>query len=240
MLDVEELRATLAGCFTEAGYEPTSATIYMVRADDPEPDVDVLIVYDGLPDGYTPMQRFTGRLAKQVACPVNATFWSLSAVREELRTPGSLLTEIVHLGLHIAGTPLPDLVEDAAPYDPDEVRRTAHAETQRWIARIRHRQFAQSTGNYLALVLETCANAALGHHRQGTLAEFNGALTRRRLRRLAAITSDQTARETEHLILALRARADADCSEYSADLQRLADILLVAALDPDAPGCTIV
>ncbi|MCB1000637.1 MAG: hypothetical protein KDB40_15185 [Acidimicrobiales bacterium] len=241
MMSLEETRKKLAECFAAAGETSVaSATLYGWRIDaDREPDVDVLIILDGLPTDYVALRNLTGCFDANLPTPLNVTWMLLDTALADLRTLGNPLTEIAQSGIHVTGIPLAELVSDAAPYDVLAVKLQAHEISRNWIARIRHRSHARRTGDYLALVLEGSANVALMHHRMGRVAPDNGAPSDRGVRRLAQLIGDDVACQVAELIVELRSQGNSDCSSSVDEVQRLTAVMLDVASDTDAPGCTI-
>lgn len=244
MNKVEEIRTTLAECFTATGdasmASVASATLYGWRTEsDGEPDVDVLIILDGLPTDYRTLRNLTGCFDANLPLAVNVTWMLLDTAQADLRTLGNPLTEIAQSGIHVTGTPIAELVSDAAPYDALEVSLHAHEMSRSWAARIRHRSDARRTGDYLALVIEGSANVALMHHRMGRVAPDNGVPSNRGVKRLARLIGDDDAGRVAELIVELRSQGDADCSRSVEEVQRLTEVILEVASDTNAPGCTI-
>jgi len=226
-------------CFTGTEKAVVSATVFEWTPGEPEGDECVLVVGDSVTH-----IDLTTQIMKCVAArahgPVTFTFLSRREAEKELCTPGSPLTEIRHVGRHLAGTPLAALVADQAPYDPEHVKLRAHEISRSWVQRIRNPWKADSSGRWLALLLEGSAAAALMHHREARLTDARDDMpTQRGLRRLARHMGDANAQQVATLILELRAQEDTDCSDWAEEVHRLVEIMMVVASDSDAPGCTL-
>lgn len=226
-------------CFTGTDEAVVSATVFEWTPGEPDGDVCVLVVGDSVTHVDLTMQ-----IMKCVAActhvPVTFTFLSRREAEKELVTPGSPLAEVRHIGRHLAGSPLAALVLNPAPYDPELVKLRAHEISRSWVDRIRIPWKVDSSGRWLALLLEGSAGAALMHHRKGRLTDARDDMpTQRGLRRLARHIGDADAQQVASLIVELRSHEDADCSDWAEEVHRLVEIMLVIASDPDAPGCTL-
>lgn len=243
VIEVDEVQRRITHELVAADNLPVvSATLYDWRTDaDGDPDVDLLLVYDGFEPGNGALPDLIDRFNAELPLAVNPRLVpALVGELEGLSTLGHPLTEIAHTGVHVAGTPLLELVPNPAPYDPTAVRTTAHDSSRAWAMGIRSMWDKHHDGDSLALVVQSAADVALMHHRMGrTASYFDEVPTARSIWRLARIVGEDTADRGNELIPELRSRRAADCSSSLNDVRDLMEIMLDIASDTTAPGCSI-